>query len=70
MPYFLALNTEKPLAFWFLTEGIVAFFASHWEEYHTGKLVMGLIANPTEVQCALMVIFVIAGLKGVSRFIF
>jgi len=64
MPFFAALKIPKPLAFWYLTEGVVGFFATHWEEYHTGKLIMGVVANPTEIQCTIMGIFVVAGMFG------
>jgi len=44
--------------------GLTIFYASHWEEYHTNHLILGRYANPTEVQVAMMIILVIAGIGG------
>jgi hypothetical protein len=68
MPFFLAVGTSAWESFWFLTFGVAAFYWTHWEEFHTDTLVMGLVANPTEVQCTLMVLFVSAGYVGKAYF--
>lgn len=67
-PFFSALRTNGWLSFVFLTEGVFAFYFSHWEEYHTGKLIMGTLANPTEIQYAIMFCFVVAGYSGPEIF--
>jgi len=46
------------------TTGLTIFYASHWEEYHTNHLVLGRYANPTEVQVAMIILLVIAGIGG------
>jgi len=51
-----------------LSAGITVFYASHWEEYHTNKLVLGRYANPTEAQVSMMVLLVIAGIFGPKFF--
>lgn len=64
MPWFMSMHMTNWQAFIFLTQGTVAFYASHWEEYHSHKLILGLVANPTEVQYWIMSIFVTTGLFG------
>lgn len=64
MPWFLAMKMSNWQAFLFLTQGTVAFYAAHWEEYHSHRLILGLIANPTEVQYWIMSVFVTTGLFG------
>lgn len=64
MPWFLAMKMSNWQAFLFLTQGTMAFYAAHWEEYHSHKLILGLIANPTEVQYWIMSVFVATGLLG------
>lgn len=68
MPFFLAVGTTAWESFWFLTFGVAAFYWTHWEEFHTDKLVMGVVANPTEVQCALMGVFIAGGIYGPHYF--
>mmetsp|Transcript_31967 Transcript_31967/g.80168 ORF Transcript_31967/g.80168 Transcript_31967/m.80168 type:complete len:439 (-) Transcript_31967:79-1395(-) len=34
--------------------GVVPFWTSHWEEYHTGCLILGTVGNPTEAQLILI----------------
>lgn len=34
--------------FAFIHIGMIPFVLAHWEEYHTGILILGPIANPTE----------------------
>lgn len=64
MPWFMAMRMTNWQAFLYLTQGTVAFYAAHWEEYHSHKLILGLLANPTEVQYWIMSIFVFTGLFG------
>lgn len=64
MSWFMGMNITTWQAFLFLTQGTLAFYGSHWEEYHTHKLILGLVANPTEVQYAIMAVFVLMGLFG------
>lgn len=63
-PFFAATSTDSFTSFLFLTEGVFAFYLSHWEEYHTGKLIMGTLANPTELQYFIMLVFALAGILG------
>eukprot|EP01100_Stratorugosa_tubuloviscum_P007715 TRINITY_DN3181_c0_g1_i1.p1 TRINITY_DN3181_c0_g1~~TRINITY_DN3181_c0_g1_i1.p1 ORF type:complete len:391 (-),score=137.53 TRINITY_DN3181_c0_g1_i1:63-1235(-) len=44
--------------------GVLSFFMSHWEEYHTGKLILGTISNPTEAQLLMVGIHIVAGFFG------
>lgn len=69
MPFFLALGTNAWESFIFLTFGVAAFYWTHWEEFHTDTLIMGVVANPTEVQCILMGVFVAAGALGQEYFL-
>lgn len=64
MPWFIAMRMTNWQAFLFLTQGTLAFYAAHWEEYHSHKLILGLLANPTEVQYCIMGVFVTTGLLG------
>ncbi len=40
------------IAFVLIHIGMVPFVMAHWEEYHTGTLILGPIANPTEGNVA------------------
>jgi len=51
-------------AFILLTTGSIVFFSTHWEEYYTNHLILGRFANPTEVQCLLMVILLGSSFYG------
>jgi len=66
----VALKTGLDLgnweAYYMLTAGVLVFYASHWEEYHTNHLILGTYANPTEAQCGMMVLLVISGYFGPS----
>lgn len=64
MPWFIAMRMTNWQAFLFLTQGTMAFYAAHWEEYHSHKLILGLLANPTEVQYCIMGVFVATGIFG------
>ena len=35
------------------------FFLSHWEEYHTGTLILNALLNPTELQLIMIIILLI-----------
>jgi phosphatidylglycerophosphate synthase len=54
---FCAVRAEVDQMYSLLTIGFVAFFFSHWEEYHTNVLILGKLGNPTEVQWALISVF-------------
>jgi len=47
-----------------LSSGVTIFYSSHWEEYFSHHLVLGKLANPTEAQCFMMAVLVIAGIYG------
>lgn len=66
MPWFIAMGVDNWHALMFLTQGTLAFYVFHWEEFHTHKLVMGLVSNPTEVQTLVMLVFIISGFYGPS----
>lgn len=66
MAWFPGMQATGWQSFLFLTQGTLAFFGSHWEEYHTHKLILGVVANPTEVQYAIMAAFVSMGVLGPS----
>ncbi|EAL51393.2 CDP-alcohol phosphatidyltransferase family protein [Entamoeba histolytica HM-1:IMSS-B] len=55
----LALKTTTLLTLSVLLMLYLIFFLSHWEEYHTGVLILGPLLNPTELQ--LMVIGMLLG---------
>ncbi|ELR16152.1 CDPalcohol phosphatidyltransferase superfamily protein [Acanthamoeba castellanii str. Neff] len=40
------------------------FFMAHWEEYHTGELILGVLANPTEGQFVMCALLLTAAIKG------
>jgi len=46
--------------------GVLAFYGSHWEEFHTNHFIMGRYANPTEVQCGMMVLLIVSANFGPS----
>eukprot|EP01087_Luapelamoeba_hula_P019011 TRINITY_DN6235_c0_g1_i1.p1 TRINITY_DN6235_c0_g1~~TRINITY_DN6235_c0_g1_i1.p1 ORF type:complete len:386 (-),score=29.71 TRINITY_DN6235_c0_g1_i1:11-1168(-) len=55
----------SPWQFWvgfFVTA--IPFFAAHWEEYHTGSLILGVIGNPTEGQCVIMLFLISTVIAG------
>jgi len=49
-----AIDVGPWFGFLVLHLGILPFYYAHWEEYHTGILILGPIANPTEAQVTLM----------------
>eukprot|EP01125_Pyxidicula_operculata_P000254 TRINITY_DN10333_c0_g1_i1.p1 TRINITY_DN10333_c0_g1~~TRINITY_DN10333_c0_g1_i1.p1 ORF type:complete len:402 (+),score=51.39 TRINITY_DN10333_c0_g1_i1:169-1206(+) len=51
-------------SYFLLIIGSIIFYASHWEEYHTNHLILGRYANPTEAQCAMMLLLIFAGFGG------
>jgi ethanolaminephosphotransferase len=44
--------------------GYALFYLAHWEEYHTGSLILGKYANPTEVQYVFMGVHLLAAAFG------
>jgi len=59
-----ALNLENWECMHMFSAGVLVFYASHWEEYHTNHLIMGKYANPTEAQCGMMVFLIISAVAG------
>uniref|UniRef100_A0A6B2L6Z4 Uncharacterized protein n=1 Tax=Arcella intermedia TaxID=1963864 RepID=A0A6B2L6Z4_9EUKA len=59
-----ALRMNPTECFYLLSFGVFIFYAAHWEEFHTNKLVLGKYANPTEGQVGMMIILIIAGIFG------
>eukprot|EP01126_Amoeba_proteus_P047022 TRINITY_DN5345_c0_g1_i2.p1 TRINITY_DN5345_c0_g1~~TRINITY_DN5345_c0_g1_i2.p1 ORF type:complete len:340 (-),score=31.85 TRINITY_DN5345_c0_g1_i2:52-1071(-) len=51
-------------AFYVLCAAITVFYGSHWEEYYTDKLILGVFANPTEGQVGCIVLFIFAYFFG------
>jgi len=49
------------LAFW--STG-VPFFMAHWEEFHTGELVLGVLGNPTEGQIVMILNLLVSAVYG------
>jgi ethanolaminephosphotransferase len=49
------------MAFW--STGI-PFFMAHWEEYHTGELVLGVVGNPTEGQLVMCTFLLLTATYG------
>lgn len=47
---------------------LLMFYAAHWEEYHSGHLVLGRLANPTEGQLALVLLLLTPLLFGADFF--
>ena len=52
----LCLHTSTEMTLCVLLMMYLVFFLSHWEEYHTGSLVLNALLNPTELQLIMMVI--------------
>eukprot|EP01130_Rhizamoeba_saxonica_P003459 TRINITY_DN1464_c0_g1_i1.p1 TRINITY_DN1464_c0_g1~~TRINITY_DN1464_c0_g1_i1.p1 ORF type:complete len:246 (-),score=28.87 TRINITY_DN1464_c0_g1_i1:494-1231(-) len=63
-PMFLIWQPAKVDQFLFLTQGVLVFYTSHWEEYFTGHLILGRFANPTEAQCCMIAVFLFTGVVG------
>lgn len=40
------------------------FYLAHWEEYHTGILIMGKFNGPTEAQLVIMAMLIFTGIAG------
>lgn len=40
------------------------FFMAHWEEYHTGELILGVLANPTEGQFVMIAQLLVSTIFG------
>jgi len=61
-----ALDLNEWEAFNLFACGVLVFYASHWEEYHTHNLIMGKYANPTEAQCGMILLLLISAISGPS----
>jgi len=44
----------------------IPFFMAHWEEYHTGELILGVLANPTEGQLLMCGLLLTSAIHGPS----
>ncbi|KAL7716937.1 Choline/ethanolaminephosphotransferase [Entamoeba marina] len=50
----MALHTSITISLITLIILYIIFFLSHWEEYHTGTLILDALLNPTELQLLVM----------------
>jgi len=44
--------------------GCFAFYSAHWEEYFTQQLILGKLANPTEIQWVFIFLFLFTSFIG------
>jgi phosphatidylglycerophosphate synthase len=57
------INATPWLAYFMISiVGVIPFWTSHWEEYHTGCLILGTLGNPTEAQLTLIVAQIVGSL--------
>lgn len=43
---------------------MLPFYFSHWEEWHTGKLILTAFGNPTEAQLGMCLVHLITFFQG------
>lgn len=43
---------------------MLPFYFSHWEEWHTGKLILSAYGNPTEAQLGMCTVHLITYFQG------
>lgn len=55
-----AIQTDIVQSWWFINIGLFPFYLSHWEEYHSGILIMGQLGNPTEAQLLMIAVHLIS----------
>jgi ethanolaminephosphotransferase len=49
---------------WLAIAGFIPFYLAHWEEYHTGSLVLGQFNGPTEAQLVIIAVLLVTGIVG------
>ncbi|KAL6061321.1 Cholinephosphotransferase 1 [Balamuthia mandrillaris] len=53
-------------AFFIFCAIALPFIMAHWEEFYTGKLILGMVGNPTEGQLVMTSFLIMTGLYGQS----
>jgi len=62
-----AAGIDSPwLIFAFLHVGMIPFVLAHWEEYHTGILILGPLANPTEAETVISIFHLLTWWNGTA----
>ena len=51
-------------AHFFMLSIMMPFYFSHWEEWHTGKLILSAYGNPTEAQLGMCLVHLITFFNG------
>nr|BAN40446.1 choline/ethanolaminephosphotransferase, putative [Entamoeba invadens] len=55
----LCLHVSTTLTLIVLLMLYLVFFLSHWEEYHTGVLILNALLNPTELQLIMIAVLIV-----------
>jgi ethanolaminephosphotransferase len=64
VPFCVTLRWTPVEFFVIMVLGCTVFYSSHWEEYHTDKLILGVLANPTEIQYGFIVTLLFTSVVG------
>ena len=70
MPLAQVLGVDAEMAFFMHALSLAMFYAAHWEEYHSGHLVLGRLANPTEAQVGIMFALLGGAFLGIPSFLY
>jgi len=60
------MNLDPLEIFIVMVIGCSVFYCSHWEEYFTGNLILGYVANPTEIQWYFIFTYMLTSFTGVE----